>query len=121
MEKIATKLPEVAKRKMDEKGLDYAELMDATKLSRSTIHKVINGKSDPSLSVAITLAAAFGVSMDELVFGLDSNAEKIVRFASDLDDVKAARIAELEKQNEILKIKLQAEQEKVELLRTNNR
>ncbi|HES57977.1 MAG TPA: transcriptional regulator [Firmicutes bacterium] len=65
------KRTELAKRnlvKMHRARLDMTqeELAQAVGVSRQTIHAVERGKADPSLSLALKLAALFEVAVDDL-------------------------------------------------------
>lgn len=51
---------------MDADGRSIAELRDATGISQATLLDVRRGIRDPKLSTVALLAAALGVSMDEL-------------------------------------------------------
>ncbi|MFN4040625.1 MAG: helix-turn-helix transcriptional regulator [Brevundimonas sp.] len=52
-------------------GLTQAELADRAKVSRKTINTVENGVFIPSTVLALTLARALGVTVEELFFLTD--------------------------------------------------
>ena len=52
-------------------GLTQAELADRAKVSRKTINTVENGVFVPSTVLALTLARALGVTVEELFFLTD--------------------------------------------------
>lgn len=52
---------------MREQDITQRELAKKAKVPQSSISKLINKKSMPSVKVAINLAYALGLSMDELI------------------------------------------------------
>ena len=52
---------------MREQDITQRELAKKAKIEQSTISRILNKKSMPSVKVAINLAYALGLSMDELI------------------------------------------------------
>jgi putative transcriptional regulator len=49
-----------------EKAWSQAELADRVRVSRNSINAIENGRFDPSLPLAFRIAAAFGLSVEEV-------------------------------------------------------
>ena len=57
----------VLKKKMEEKGLTQAALGEAIGATQAFIGFILSGRKQPSLALAVDLAAALGCTVDELV------------------------------------------------------
>ena len=60
---------EYIKRIMTHKGMTQKELADKVGITQSAMSRYINDKRIPFIDVAFKIAAALGVSIDELVKG----------------------------------------------------
>lgn len=60
---------ECIKRIMTHKGMTQKELADKVGITQSAMSRYINDKRIPFIDVAFKIAAALGVSIDELVNG----------------------------------------------------
>ena len=49
-----------------EKDWSQADLVDRVQVSRNSINAIENGRFDPSLPLAFRIAAAFGLSVEEV-------------------------------------------------------
>ena len=49
-----------------QKGISIPSLIKSTKLSKSYVYDIVNGKSSPTIPVAQKIAEALGVSLDEV-------------------------------------------------------
>lgn len=98
------------RRQMDEKGFDYNDLVGITGASRATVSDLVNNNRDPKLSYVVRLAAAFDMSLDQLVFGVGEGDETITTVAERYP-VYGATDSDLEKcrrEKEILEVRLES-------------
>ena len=68
------KLGDKIKQKLKEKGISQKDLARLTSVSYATMHRYINGKTSPRLSVLNEIALILGISVNEL---LSDSPEKL--------------------------------------------